>query len=94
MRQVSAMGEIHAQNRIAGFAGGEVDSHVGLGSGVRLNVGMFGAEQFLGAVNGQLFNHIHIFTASIVSFTWVALCIFVGKYRTLRFQNSFGNEVL
>jgi len=46
------MGKIHPEDGITWFTGGEIDRHVGLGTGMRLNIGMFGAEQFLGTIDG------------------------------------------
>ncbi len=40
--------EIHPQDRVAGLERGEVHALVGPAAGVRLHVGRFRAEQFLG----------------------------------------------
>ena len=50
--QVAAVGEIHAQNRIAWLQQGHVDGDVCGSSRVRLHVGVLGSEKFFRAVNG------------------------------------------
>ena len=46
--QVAAVGQVHGQDGVAGLQAGEVDRHVGLGPGVRLDVGLLGAEELAG----------------------------------------------
>ena len=48
-----------------------------------MNIGTVGAEQFLGAVDGKLFNDIHVLAAAVVAFAGIALGIFVGQLRAL-----------
>ena len=43
---MAAVREIHGQDAIARFDGGEIDRHVGLRSAMRLHVDMLGAEDF------------------------------------------------
>ena len=47
VREVAAVGEVHAEHRVARLDSGEVDRHVGLRARVRLHVGVVGAEQLL-----------------------------------------------
>jgi hypothetical protein len=51
--QVAAVGQAHAEHRVAGLAQRHEHRGVGLGAGVRLHVGVVGAEQLLGALDGE-----------------------------------------
>ena len=53
MCQVAAVRQTHAQQGVAGFHHRHVDGLVGLAAGVRLDVGVFGSEEFLGAFDGS-----------------------------------------
>ena len=45
----------------------QVDGHVGLGAGVRLDVGVLGAEELLGALDGQRLDHVDELAAAVVA---------------------------
>ena len=45
VREVAAVREVHAEDGVAGLEQREVDGHVRLRAGVRLHVGVLGAEQ-------------------------------------------------
>ena len=47
---MTAVGEIHRENFVAGFNRGEIDGHVRLCAAVRLHVDMFGAKELAGPV--------------------------------------------
>lgn len=40
---------------------------------------MFGAEEFFGALDGDVFDDVDVFLAAVVAFAWVAFGIFVGE---------------
>ena len=54
---------------------------------MRLNVGRLRAKDGLGAVNGQLFGHIHKLTPAVVALAWIAFGILIGQLRALRHQH-------
>ena len=56
--EVAAVGQVQAENRVAGLQHGGVGGLVGLRAGVRLHVGVFGVEELLGAVAGQVFDDV------------------------------------
>ncbi len=66
---------------------------VHLAARVRLNVGKFGAEELLGAFDGQFFHDVDILAAAIIALARIAFGIFVGEDGTLRFENSARNDV-
>ena len=88
MGQVAAVGEAHAQNGVAGLQYGSVNRLVGLRTGMRLNIGVFGAEQFFHAVDGKLLCNIDVFAAAVIAFAGVAFSVFVGQLRPLCFHHG------
>jgi len=49
MGQMTTMGQIHPQNLISWFQGSKIDGHIGLRSGMWLNIGILGAEYLFGS---------------------------------------------
>lgn len=93
MGEVTAMGEVHGEDFITGLEDRKIDGHVGLGAGVGLDVGVVGAEEFFGAVNGELFDFVDFFAAAIPAFGGVAFGVFVGEAGALRFHDRTAGEV-
>ena len=85
--QVAAVGQAHAQHAVARVQQGHIHGGVGLAAGVRLDVGVVGAEQLLGAVDGQLLDHIDVLAATVVTLARIAFGVLVGQYRTLGFHH-------
>ena len=92
--QVSAVVQVHAQDGVAGLKQGQVHGHIGLGAGVGLDIGVLGAEQLLGPVDGQIFDFIHIFTAAVVAGAGVALSIFIGQMAAHGLHHGGADKVL
>lgn len=63
-----------------------------LAAGMGLHIGVVAAEELLHALDGEVFNHIHIRAAAIIAA--VSLSIFVGEDRALRLQNGRADEIL
>ncbi|MNN53327.1 hypothetical protein D3C81_1680720 [compost metagenome] len=81
--EVTAMGQTHAQESVASLQQGQVDRRVGLGAGVRLDVGIACTEQLLGTVNGQLLDHIDVLATAVVALARVAFGVLVGQLGAL-----------
>jgi hypothetical protein len=92
--EVAAVGQAQSHDGVARVQQGEHGGGVGLGAGVRLHVGEFGAEQGLDAVNGQLLNDVHVFAAAVVALTRVAFGVLVSQDRALGFHHGGGREIL
>src|SRR5436309_4091647 len=60
---------------------------------MRLNVGMFGCKELFGALDGELFGHIDIFTAAVPAALGVAFGIFIGQDRALRLHDRQAGEI-
>ena len=76
--EMSAVGQVHAENGISGLNGGKISPHVGLGTRMRLHVGVLRPEQLPGPLDGQVFGHVHIFAAPVVTLAGIAFGVFVG----------------
>ena len=59
-----------------------------------LHVGVIGAEQLLGALDGQGLGDVDDLAAAVVALARIALGIFVGEDRALRFHHRLGDDVL
>ena len=94
MGEVAAVCEVHAENFVAGLEHGGVDGKVGLGSGVGLHVGVFGAEELLGPLDGEDLDFVHFFASAIPTFAGVALGVFVGQDAALSLHHRWISEVL
>ena len=70
--QMSTFVQVHAEDGVARFQQCEIDRNVCLCAGMRLNVGVFGAEQLAGTFSGDLFDDVDAFAAAIISFAGVA----------------------
>ena len=92
--EVSAMGEIQAENRVAGLQDGGVRLHVGLRSGVRLHVGMLGAEQLLRAIARQVLDDVGELASAVVALAGISLGILVGEDRARSFEHGLADKIL
>src|SRR5205823_4857209 len=81
--EVAAVGQAHGKHRVAGLQAGEVGGHIGLGAGVRLHVGVGGAEELLDALDGQGLGDVHVLAAAVVALAGVALGVLVGQHAAL-----------
>ena len=97
--QMTTVSQAHPQYGIARLAQGHIDGGVGLRTGVRLDVGVVGAEQLFSTINGQLLNHIHMLTTAVITLSGVAFGILVSQQGSLRFHHQragvvFGGDQL
>ena len=88
------MRQRQAHDRVAGLQQRVVDGGVGLRAGVRLDVGVLGAEQRLGAVDRELLGDVHPLAAAVVAAPGIALGVLVGQHRALALEHRAGHEVL
>ena len=78
MGQVSPLGKIKSHEGVARFQTSHLDSQIGLGAGVRLDVGIFSIVELAEAIDGQLLNLVDDFAASVVTLSRVTLRVLVG----------------
>jgi hypothetical protein len=91
---MSAMSQVHAEDRIARLAGGKIHCHVGLRSGMRLDIGVLGAEQLFGAINGQLLSYVDKLATTVIALRRIAFRVLVRQHGTLHFEHSFADKIL
>ena len=91
---MAAMGQVHAEDRVARLEHREIDGHVGLRPRMGLDVHMVRAEELLGALDRQRLDHIHVLAAPIVAATGIPFRVLVGHERALRGQDRQAGEVL
>ncbi|MOA01199.1 hypothetical protein D3C78_1205900 [compost metagenome] len=87
------MGQAHAEDGVTGVQQGQVHGTVGLGAGVRLDVGVVGAEQLLGAVDGQLLDLVHMLATAVVALARVAFGVLVGQAAALGLHHALAGVV-
>ena len=87
MGEVAAMCQTHAQNGVARLQHRCIHRLVGLRTGMRLHVGVFRAEQRLGAVYRQLLGDVHELAAAVIALARIALGILVGELAALRLHH-------
>ena len=80
MGQVPAVGQVEAQHDVARLQGGQVDGRVGLGAGMRLDVGMLGRENLLDAIAGQVFGDVDELATAVVAMPGIALGVFIRQH--------------
>src|SRR5207245_131950 len=80
-----------AEHSGAGLQQGEVDGHVGLRARVRLDVGVLGAEQLLGAGDREVLDDVHDLAAAVVASPRVSLGVLVGQHRSDRLEDRLGH---
>ena len=90
---MSAVGKVHSHNGVAGIEDGELYRPVGVGSAVRLHVGVFATEYFAKTFLGDFLCYIAIFATAVISFTGITFCVFVGKHASATRHNSKRNEI-
>ena len=62
------MGQVHAEDPVAGLEDAEVGGHVGLGAGVGLDVDVLGAgEEGQGPLDREVLRDVHELAAAVVA---------------------------
>ena len=88
------MRERHAEHRIARLQHGHEDRHVRLRAGVRLHVGVVGAEDALRTVDRETLGDVDELAAAVVAPAGIAFGVLVGEHRTRRFAHRAAGVVL
>src|SRR5690606_27415175 len=77
--QVATVSKTHTQNGITGLEQRHEYRRVGLGTGMRLHVGVGRTKQLLGAGNGQIFSDVDKLAATVVTLAGVSFGVLVGQ---------------
>ena len=92
--QMAAVGQVHAQHRVAGLDKRKINRHVGLRARVRLYVGVLRAEELFRPLNGQVFHLVHALAAAIVALAGITLGVFIGENRSHGRHDSRRDQIL
>jgi hypothetical protein len=87
------MRQVHAKITVTGFEYRQIDSHVGLRPGMRLNIDVFRAEKFFRARDRQRLDFVDKFTAAVISFARIAFGVLVGHHAALGLQHGLAHNV-
>ena len=77
--EMAAVGQVHAQDSVAGLHQGEEGRQVGIGAGVGLDVGVVAAKERAGPLPGDLLGDVHGIAAAVVPLAGIALGVLVGQ---------------
>src|SRR5689334_3112735 len=94
MREMTAVRQREAEQRVAGLGDRQIRGHVRLGARVRLHVGMLGLEERLRAIDGELLHFVDHLAPAVVALAGQAFGVFVRERRAHRFEHRDGHEVL
>src|SRR2546427_7446629 len=94
MREMPAMRQRQAEQRVAELGDGEIRRHVRLRPGVRLHIRMLGAEQLLRPIDRELLDLIDDLAAAVVALPGQPLGVLVGQRRPHRLEHRDGHEIL
>ena len=93
MGEVAAVAQVHAEDGVAGLHEAHVGGHIGLTARMGLDIHVITAKDFLGAVTGDVFHHVHELTATVVTLGRIAFGVLVGHDRTLGLAHGGGDKV-
>ena len=94
VREVAAVRQLEAEDLVARVDQRVQHGGVGRRARVRLDVGVLGAEQRLGAGDRDGLRDVDLLAAAVVAAAGVALGVLVGEHGALRLQDRAGHEVL
>ena len=92
--QMATVTQIHPEDRVTRCEQREVGGHVGLGTRVRLNVGMVGREELCGPNARQLLRFIDELTPTVITPPGKPLGVLVGHDRAHGFEDRPRHEIL
>jgi len=93
VRQVTARIEIEPHETVARRQQRQEHGLVHLAARIGLHVGEIAAEQFLGALDRQVFDDVGIFAAAVITLARIAFGIFVGEDRSGRFEHGEARDI-
>ena len=92
--EMAAGGQIEPHEDVARLQQREKHALIGLAAGIGLHIGEAAAEQFGRAVDGELLGDIDKLAPAVIAPAGIALGIFVGQHRALRFEHGARDDVL
>lgn len=87
------MAEIKSHELVAGIEASKEDGGIGLCAGVRLHVGILGAEQLADALDGQVLALVDNLATAIIAFAGIALGVLVRHVGTHGLHDLIADKV-
>ena len=94
VRQVAAVGEVHAEDAVARLQQRRVHGHIRLRAGVRLDIGMVGAEEPRHAVDGQTLDLVDVVAAAVIARAGVALGVLIRQVAAHGLHHGRARKIL
>ena len=94
MGQMTAFRQTESQDAVSRFEKCQVDRQIGVRAGMRLHVGMLGAEQLLRSLDGQALDLVDVLAAAVVPLPGIAFGVLVRQDAADRLQHRRTDEVL
>ena len=92
VRQVAAVGEVHAEDAVARLQQRRVHGHIRLRAGVRLDIGMVGAEEPRHAVDGQALDLVDV--VAVIARAGVALGVLIRQVAAHSLHHGRARKIL
>ena len=92
--EVTTVTQAEPQNFRSGLHEGQIGGEIRGRAGVRLDVGVGGAEEFLGPVARQSLRLVHELAATVVAPSGIAFRVLVREYASHRFHDREAGEIL
>ena len=93
VRQVAAVGEVHAEDGVARLHDREIHGHVGLRARMRLHIRVLRAEELFRPADGEALDDVHVLAAAVVPATGVAFGVLIGEHGARRGEDGAADEV-
>ena len=81
MRKMSSLGKVKTHEHVARLQHSHLHSKVGLGTGMRLNIGILSSVELAEPVDGELLNLVNHLATAVVALAGVPFCVFIGADR-------------
>ena len=94
VREVAAVRERHAEHRDRPAATAHEDRHIGLRAGVRLHVGVIGAEDRFQTGDRENLRLVDPFASAVIPFARITFGVLVGHDARVGFANRLAGVVL
>src|SRR6188472_2858254 len=94
VREMTAVGELEREDGVAGLERREVDRHVRLRPGMRLDVRVLGTEERLRAVDRELLDLVDDLAAAVVAAAGISLRVLVRRNASDGLEDRRPREVL
>ena len=91
--EVAAMRKAHRKHCVARFSESAVDRDVCAGAAMRLQIGMFGAEESLCALNSDDLGLVDLATTAVVALARVTLSVLIAQDRPESREHCRGSEI-